>query len=33
MNEEKYIIFEVIEDIFSQKTNVFVKDLNFLLFQ
>ena len=33
MNEEKHIIFEAIEDVFGQKLDILVNDLNFLLFQ
>jgi|SaaInlStandDraft_1057018.scaffolds.fasta_scaffold1243010_1 hypothetical protein len=33
MNEEKYIIFEAIEDVFGQKSDILVNDLNFLIFQ
>ncbi len=32
MNEEKYIIFEAIEDVFGQKSDILVNDLNFLIF-
>ena len=33
MNEEKYIIFEAIEDVFGKKSDILVNDLNFLIFQ
>ena len=33
MNEEKYIIFEAIEDVFGQKSDILVNNLNFLIFQ